>query len=66
MSNSWSKFKTWIYTKKMIILIIAIILFFPVLQLVIYPIIGPLKSIIIYFLYLIIIAILIRVFIKEN
>ena len=61
MVDTWQKFDTWIHTKKMILFIFSIMLFFPILYFLIYPNIGIVGSIVIYFAFLMIVAFLIRI-----
>jgi len=66
MSEIWEKLDTWIHVKKAIILLVAIILFYPLVYLILIPIIGIYSSIIIYFLYLFFVGYIIRVKIREE
>ena len=66
MEDNWNKFNTWIHTKKMLLLIFAILVFFPIAYFLVYPNIGAFASIVIYFIYLIVVAILIRLWLKEK
>ena len=60
MVDTWRKFDSWIHTKKMLLLIVAIAVFFPIVYLLLYPLIGTAVSIVIYLVYLIVVAFLIR------
>lgn len=60
MSDTWQKFNTWSHTKKMLILILAIAIFFPIDYFLLFPYAGAIWSIVAYFVYLIIMAILVR------
>ena len=58
--NPRKKLNTWSNTYKAVLFIIAIILFLPIEFYLIYPTVGAAGSIILYFAYLIVMAILIR------
>jgi len=60
MVDTWQNFSTWNHTKKILILILAIVIFFPIDYFLFYPHIGAVWSIVAYFAYLIVVAILIR------
>ena len=64
-SDTWEMF-TWINIQKMLLLIVAIAVFFPVVYFLYYPNIGAFGSIIIYFAFLILVALLIRKWGKEK
>jgi hypothetical protein len=58
--NPKKKLNTWSNTIKLILLIIAILLFYPVEFYLIFPIFGIIQGIVIFYIYLFIVAILIR------
>lgn len=60
MVDTWQNFNTWNHTKKILILMLAIVIFLAVDYFFFYPHIGAAWSIAAYFVYLIIVAILIR------
>jgi hypothetical protein len=64
MNNTWNKFNTWAHVKKMLFLIFAVVVFFPILYCVILPIIGAVASIVLFFVFLIVISFLIRIWAK--
>jgi len=61
MFDTWKKFDTWVHTQKVLLLIVAIAVFYPVLFFLLYPNIGAMPSIVLFFVYLIVIAIPIRI-----
>jgi|GEM_PF-6760319 len=64
MVDTWKKFDTWAHVKKMLFLIFAVVVFFPILYCVILPIIGAVASIVLFFVFLIVISFLIRIWAK--
>ena len=60
MVDTWEKFGNWVHTQKMLLLIVAIVVFFPVAWYLLLPNIGNIGSVVIYFVYLIIVSLLIR------
>jgi len=58
--NPKKKLNTWSNTLKLLFLFIAILIFLPIDFYLILPIIGTVESVVIYFVYLFIVAILIR------
>jgi len=60
MVDTWRKFDTWVHTQKMLLLIVALVVFFPVSWYLLLPNIGNIGSVVIYFVYLIIVSLLIR------
>ena len=60
LGGTLKELNKWSNTLKAIILVIAIAVFSPILYFLIYPQIGSALSIVIYFIYLFIIAIFIR------
>ncbi len=61
MVDTWQKFDTWFHTQKILLLIVAIAIFFPIVYFLLYPNIGAIGSIVIYFVFLIIVAFLLRI-----
>ena len=59
--NPKKKLNTWSNTLKILILGVSVAVFFPIVYFLIYPIIGALWSLVIYFVYLFINAFLVRV-----
>ena len=66
MDDTWTKFNTWIHVKEMLILIFAILIFVPVIYFLLYPTIGIISSMVIYFAYLIVVALLIGLWAKKK
>lgn len=66
MIDNWKKFDTGIHTQKGVLLIVAILIFFPVFYFFLYPNIGTVESIVTYFVFLIIAAFLIRIWGKRK
>lgn len=66
MIDTWQKFDTWVHTQKMLLLIVAIAVFYPVVFFLFYPIFGAIGSIVLFFVYLIVIAIPIRLWGKRK
>ena len=58
--NPLKKVNTWVNTIKIILLIISILIFFPIAYSIILPLFGNIWSVVIYFVYLFIIAMVIR------
>ncbi len=66
MIDTWKKFDTWVHVQKMLLLIVAIGIFFPIIYFLIYPQIGAIISILIFFVFLLSIALLIRIWGKDK
>jgi hypothetical protein len=66
MFDSWKKFDTWVHTQKVLLLIVAIVVFYPVFFFLFYPNLGFIRSIVLFFVYLIIVAIPIRIWGKRE
>jgi len=64
MVDNWNKFNTWVHVKKMLILIFAILIFLPLFYFLLYPNIGFIVSMVIFFVYLLVVAFLIRIWAK--
>jgi len=61
MVDNWQKFDSWIHTQKILILIIAILVFYPILYFLFYPNIGAVGILVMFFIFLIIITFLIKI-----
>ena len=66
MSDTWKKFDNWTHVQKMLLLILAIAVFFPIIYFIFLPIIGAVVSIVVYLVLLLVIGFLIRIWGKEK
>jgi len=61
MVDSWQKFNTWVNVKKMILLIVAIAIIFLMCSYIIVPLFGATIGFVMFFVFLLIAAFLIRI-----
>jgi len=66
MSDNWEKFDTWTHVKKMLLLIFAIAVFFPIFYFLLLPNIGAIGSIVVYLVFLLVVGFLIRIWGKKK